>query len=879
LEPTSEYCFTTIFHAVDEHGVPVPDFVSGGCVFFGEDCACEGTHASKDYPPDDIITSCPDQCVMYSMFSECPINMESFIFKVNRGAGWAMYPWGGEGMIMDGDSGFIWCPSESSLFFENGDTVRHELFIMDDIAGLPLHEIASGNFIVDLEPPVFGAPYPADGALIGGPPTTVHIPVSDEIAGVRTSGYWMSIGGVRLPIGYPYLTFDGTNISLSVVDTVSALFPPGETTFVCVGAEDDPDMCEPNESEFCWSFIIDYLDFDLPEMTASPGEGVNIPIIAINPQRFTLRNFTNAVRYDPNILNITGATRTGSALPGTWTVSADVVGGVVTVRGNGTGALAEMDTLVMITGNVRDDAPGAGFTLLTYESIILDSGYVGYRILDNGWMLINWNPEIWTTDLTFNSDTRPNNTILTFGIIPGASDLYDAGMDWQSPPTPPIRTEAFFPIIDPHYPYITRLDRDIRAPLPIPVTWHIATVGEPGVLSWSVISLPEGILTLNGMYEMHHYDTYEYAANETLTIVYDRPAPTMCEANLVVGWNLIGFPCVPTVPVVPNVFPDVFYEIYGYDTDAHSYYSTNSAEVGRGYWAFSSIVGTYPIGGLPVDSYEFPLQRGWNLIGSTHLVSATYRTVPAGILMSLPQSYVPGTGYVEATTIDGGKGYWVLASTNGTLIVPGARSEKAVAPDWFATTTFNGKTYRFGIGEIGVSRGIPPVSPRDDNSPKSGFLFDSYKMVDLFTPDASGWDFRAEEAGIMVWDASSAPELILTLNGRIYDVTVGGSIALAKGDVATFTLKTPTPKDYAVYIRPNPANAAFTVAVDLPDKSKLSIELFDMLGHKVATIADGEFSAGTQRFVWRAENQASGVYLVRVNWGEGSMVKRLVLLK
>jgi flagellar hook assembly protein FlgD len=80
-------------------------------------------------------------------------------------------------------------------------------------------------------------------------------------------------------------------------------------------------------------------------------------------------------------------------------------------------------------------------------------------------------------------------------------------------------------------------------------------------------------------------------------------------------------------------------------------------------------------------------------------------------------------------------------------------------------------------------------------------------------------------------------------------------------------------------VKPNPANAAFTVTVDLPENEEMKVELFNMLGQRVEVIAEGEFSAGTHRFRWTANERPSGVYLVRVDWGKDNAVKRVVLMK
>ncbi|MCK5832767.1 T9SS type A sorting domain-containing protein [bacterium] len=880
MDSSEEFCFLTVFHATD--GVaPISDFVTGGCVFFGADCGCDGTNAEKEFPPNLAITSCPDQLVRYSMSTKCYLDTTSFIFKVNSGSGWIMIPWNGDGMTMLSDTGFVWAPAESLLFFEHGDTTLHELYQLNDVSGLGLHSRPSGNFVVDLLPPVYDTPYPVDGALIGGPPAYVRINVTDDLSGVDPGeGWWLSVNDTEVPTTDSHLTFDGMMISLEVAGSITSMFPPGDTIEICVGAQDSPDLCDPNVSSICWSFIIDYLDFDLPEMIVEPNDTFLVPIIAYNPNRFVLHDFSVSFEYNPDILIFTGTDRTGSALPTSWITSVDTAAGVATVWGSGTGALADVDTLIFLSAIVKPEAPSASFTPLIYteDGIVLDSGYIGYRIIDNGWVLVGWSPETWVHDLTFDSDTRPLNTILTFGMQNAASASYDLGIDIPFYPPPANRTNSYFPISDSVYPLVTKLERDLRAPAPLPVEWKIATVGEAGILTWSTAGLPEGELTLNGMIEMHLHDTYHYAANETITIVYDRPEPIINEISIDVGWNLVGFPCIPTVDVVPNIIPGGLYHLYGYNPFDLAYFSTNRAEAGHGYWVYSMEEGTYNMGGIPVASYEVPLNTGWNLVGCANVSSATYTSTPA--ISGLPQFYNTTTGMYETSSfIEAGMGYWILVTSPGTFQVPGARSFKANNPDWSANFEFDEKIYTIGQGSSENSLGIPPITPDGETVIPGALMMDGFKMWSLISPDAETWTFHSDESGWLLWNGTDNPRIAVTIHGKKTVLENGMQLFLSKGDFAVFNKAGSLPEVYGVMVKPNPANAAFMVTVDVPQQSDVTVGLYDMLGKRIDRIADEKLTAGTHSFNWHSKSEPSGVYFVRVNWDGGEVVQKVVLLK
>ncbi len=62
---------------------------------------------------------------------------------------------------------------------------------------------------------------------------------------------------------------------------------------------------------------------------------------------------------------------------------------------------------------------------------------------------------------------------------------------------------------------------------------------------------------------------------------------------------------------------------------------------------------------------------------------------------------------------------------------------------------------------------------------------------------------------------------------------------------------------------PNPFNPATTITFSVPTQSHVSIEVFNMLGQKVATLVDGVRTAGSHQTVWTAQ-VPSGIYFCRM---------------
>jgi len=78
---------------------------------------------------------------------------------------------------------------------------------------------------------------------------------------------------------------------------------------------------------------------------------------------------------------------------------------------------------------------------------------------------------------------------------------------------------------------------------------------------------------------------------------------------------------------------------------------------------------------------------------------------------------------------------------------------------------------------------------------------------------------------------------------------------------------------------PNPFNAQTTIRYSLLKPSDVTIEIYDILGRKIEVVIESDKPAGEHQQIWNAENHTSGIYLYRVQAGEFSETKKMVLLK
>jgi hypothetical protein len=78
---------------------------------------------------------------------------------------------------------------------------------------------------------------------------------------------------------------------------------------------------------------------------------------------------------------------------------------------------------------------------------------------------------------------------------------------------------------------------------------------------------------------------------------------------------------------------------------------------------------------------------------------------------------------------------------------------------------------------------------------------------------------------------------------------------------------------------PNPFNPVTRIRYQVPVQSEISLKIYNVLGVGVATLADGTVNAGTHEAEWNASGFPSGVYFYRLQAGNFSDIKKLLLIR
>lgn len=83
---------------------------------------------------------------------------------------------------------------------------------------------------------------------------------------------------------------------------------------------------------------------------------------------------------------------------------------------------------------------------------------------------------------------------------------------------------------------------------------------------------------------------------------------------------------------------------------------------------------------------------------------------------------------------------------------------------------------------------------------------------------------------------------------------------------------------------PNPFNASVSIAYEVPTESRITIEIYNIIGQRVKVLVDKAHNRGAYNIIWDGKDESgnqvsSGIYLYRLGTSEYSLIRKMVLLK
>jgi hypothetical protein len=120
----------------------------------------------------------------------------------------------------------------------------------------------------------------------------------------------------------------------------------------------------------------------------------------------------------------------------------------------------------------------------------------------------------------------------------------------------------------------------------------------------------------------------------------------------------------------------------------------------------------------------------------------------------------------------------------------------------------------------------------------------------------------------------------VTYSYTLVSVSTGGAREELRTVTATPSASNATITDYALYQNyPNPFNPETNIVFDLPEESFATVRIFNAIGQEVSTLISTELSAGRHSIAFRGSSLPSGIYFYRLDAGEFSAQRKMLLIK
>ena len=126
-----------------------------------------------------------------------------------------------------------------------------------------------------------------------------------------------------------------------------------------------------------------------------------------------------------------------------------------------------------------------------------------------------------------------------------------------------------------------------------------------------------------------------------------------------------------------------------------------------------------------------------------------------------------------------------------------------------------------------------------------------------------------------MWPSSNYDSKSFKMRGLIVD-------AAKRVGVSNELVESSTNKPYSLHLSqnyPNPFNPSTNIEFYMPQAGELSLEVFNLLGQKVATITNGFYAAGTHSMQFDASTLSSGVYVFMLRSSTQVRSRKFTLIK
>jgi len=138
-----------------------------------------------------------------------------------------------------------------------------------------------------------------------------------------------------------------------------------------------------------------------------------------------------------------------------------------------------------------------------------------------------------------------------------------------------------------------------------------------------------------------------------------------------------------------------------------------------------------------------------------------------------------------------------------------------------------------------------------------------------------------EGLNVFVWDFD-ASYMDGKNRARLLGDNLNSSIYRSTGIVTDVEDEQPDhlPRQFTLHQNyPNPFNPTTSITFELPERTQVRLEVFNILGQQVALLADQVLPGGSHTIGFDGSTLASGVYLYRLKTSDNEATRKMILVK
>lgn len=366
----------------------------------------------------------------------------------------------------------------------------------------------------------------------------------------------------------------------------------------------------------------------------------------------------------------------------------------------------------------------------------------------------------------------------------------------------------------------------------------------------------------------------------------------------------------PRMVIMKNGAGQIYWPAFGINT-------IGSWNYRQGYQMYMQSADTLSITGpeLTPQGTSISLVQGWNLVAYLRNSPMRADSALAGIVNNLViaknnvgQVYWPTFSINTIGSMKPGQGYQMYLTQASTLFypansgsVPASLLSKAhVIAD--AADVPSPAHYRLPVSNTGANAILLVESPELNQGDEiavwtakkmlvgSGLMSQGKALVTIWGDNSITGDILegavdGESLLLTVWSAGDHNERSLSISS-LRDALTGREIANTlhyKTDavwIVRVTGMKQIPESFSLSQNyPNPFNPSTTIKYGLPHDTKVTLEIYGVLGQLVAVAVDEEQKAGYYEIVFANSGLASGVYFYRLQAGSFIETKKMMILR